>query len=57
MTTRGDRKSFRNEDLVLEVTPNIDPSVWDESKGINTPRHQIELIKERLELPALRPDR
>ena len=22
MTTRGDRKSFRNEDLVLEVTPN-----------------------------------
>jgi hypothetical protein len=32
MTTRGDRKSFRNEDLVLKVTPHIDPSVWDESK-------------------------
>src|SRR5947209_6681373 len=32
MTPRGDRKSFRNEDLVLKVTPNIDPSVWDESK-------------------------
>ena len=32
MVTRGDRKSFRNEDLVLKVTPNIDASVWDESK-------------------------
>jgi hypothetical protein len=32
MTTRGDRKTFRNEDLVLKVTPNIDPSVWDETK-------------------------
>jgi type III restriction enzyme len=32
MTTRGDRKTFRNEDLVLNVTPNIDPSVWDETK-------------------------
>ena len=34
MTTRGDRKTFRNEDLVLKVTPNIDPSVWDESKYV-----------------------
>jgi type III restriction enzyme len=31
MTTRGDRKTFRNEDLVLKVTSNIDPSVWDET--------------------------
>jgi type III restriction enzyme len=31
-TTRGDRKAFRNEDLVLQVTSNVDPSVWDESK-------------------------
>ena len=32
MTTRGDRRTFRNEDLILKVTTNIDPSVWDESK-------------------------
>ena len=32
MTTRGDRKTFRNEDLVLKVTTNIDPAVWDESR-------------------------
>src|SRR3990170_2683738 len=32
MTTRGDRQTFRNEDLVLKVTTNIDPVVWDESK-------------------------
>ena len=32
MTTRGDRRTFRNEDLVLKVSTNIDPNVWDESK-------------------------
>jgi type III restriction enzyme len=32
MTTRGDRRTFRNEDLILKVTTNIDPSVWDETK-------------------------
>ncbi len=32
MSTRGDRRTFRNEDLVLKVTTNIDPKVWDESK-------------------------
>ncbi len=32
MTTRGDRQTFRNEDLVLKVTTNIDPTVWDETK-------------------------
>ena len=32
MTTRGDRRTFRNEDLILKVTTNIDPSVWDESQ-------------------------
>ena len=32
MTTRGDRRTFRNEDLILKVTTNIDPSVWDESE-------------------------
>jgi type III restriction enzyme len=32
MTTRGDRKTFKNEDLVLGVTTNIDPSIWDETK-------------------------
>jgi len=32
MTTRGDKQTFRNEDLVLKVTPNIDRKVWDETK-------------------------
>src|SRR5712691_4610372 len=32
MSTRGDRRTFRNEDLVLKVTTNIDPKVWDESR-------------------------
>lgn len=30
--TRGDRRRFKNEDLVLKVTTNIDPGVWNESK-------------------------
>lgn len=29
---RGDRQTFKNEDLVLKVTTNIDPSVWDEAR-------------------------
>lgn len=32
MSTRGDRQTFRNEDLVLKVTTDIDPKVWDESR-------------------------
>lgn len=32
MPTRGDRRTFRNEDLVLKVRTDIDPKVWDESK-------------------------
>jgi type III restriction enzyme len=32
VTTRGDRQTFRNEDLVLKVTTNIDPQIWDETK-------------------------
>jgi len=32
MTTRGDRQTFRNEDLVLKVTGNIDPKLWDETR-------------------------
>jgi type III restriction enzyme len=32
VTTRGDRRKFRNEDLVLKVSDNIDPAKWDESK-------------------------
>lgn len=32
MTTRGDRRTFRNEDLVLKVSKDIDPKIWDESK-------------------------
>lgn len=29
--SRGDRQKFKNEDLVLKVTTNIDPAVWDET--------------------------
>ena len=32
MSNQRDRQRFKNEDLVLKVTTNIDPSVWDESK-------------------------
>ena len=32
MHTRGDRRTFRNEDLVLKVSENIDPKQWDEFK-------------------------
>jgi len=32
MSTKGDRRTFRNEDLVLMVTENVDPAIWDESK-------------------------
>lgn len=32
MSARGDRKIFRNEDLVLKVTTDIDPKKWDESR-------------------------
>jgi type III restriction enzyme len=31
MSTRGDRRTFRNEDLVLKVSENIDPAKWDVS--------------------------
>jgi len=30
--TRGDRQTFRNEDLVLRVSTNIDPAIWDDSR-------------------------
>jgi type III restriction enzyme len=32
MSTKGDKRTFKNEDLVLKVTENIDPKVWDEGK-------------------------
>jgi type III restriction enzyme len=32
MSTKGDKRTFRNEDLVLKVTENIDPKQWDEGK-------------------------
>jgi type III restriction enzyme len=32
VTIRGDRQTFRNEDLVLKVSTDIDPKVWDETK-------------------------
>ena len=32
MSTKGDRRTFRNEDLVLKVSRDIDPKIWDETK-------------------------
>lgn len=32
MSTKGDKRTFRNEDLILKVTENIDPTKWDEGK-------------------------
>lgn len=32
MNTRGDRRTFRNEDLLLKVSKDIDPKNWDETK-------------------------
>jgi len=32
MSTHGDRRIFHNEDLILKVTTDIDPKVWDESR-------------------------
>ncbi|MGZ8236261.1 MAG: DEAD/DEAH box helicase [Methylobacter sp.] len=32
MSSSGDRKTFKNEDLVLKVSPHIDPTIWDETK-------------------------
>lgn len=32
MGTKGDKRTFRNEDLILRITENIDPNKWDEGK-------------------------
>lgn len=32
MSTKGDKRTFKNEDLILKVTENIDPKQWDEGK-------------------------
>lgn len=32
MVIKGDKRKFRNEDLILKVTHDIDQKVWDESK-------------------------
>ena len=32
MNTKGDKSTFRNEDLVLKITENIDPNQWDEDE-------------------------
>src|SRR5437764_15086216 len=32
MSVKGDQRTFRNEDLVLKASENIDPAKWDESK-------------------------
>lgn len=32
MSTKGDKRTFRNEDLILNVTENIDPANWDEGR-------------------------
>ncbi len=30
MRTKGDKRTFKNEDLILKVSENIDPKKWDE---------------------------
>ena len=30
MSTKGDKRTFKNEDLILKVTEDIDPKTWDE---------------------------
>ena len=30
--TRGDGQTFKNEDLILKISQNINPAVWNESK-------------------------
>jgi type III restriction enzyme len=32
MISKGDKRTFKNEDLILKVTENIDPKTWDEGK-------------------------
>lgn len=32
MTTRPDKQTFQNEDLVLRVSENISPTVWDDTR-------------------------
>src|SRR3990172_103911 len=32
MSAKGDKRTFRNDDLILKVTENIDPKKWDEAK-------------------------
>ncbi len=32
MKAQGDRRTFKNEDLVLKVTNDIDPAIWNEAK-------------------------
>jgi len=32
VSTKGDRRTFRNEDLVLKVSEDIDPAKWDEGR-------------------------
>lgn len=32
MSTRGDKRAFKNEDLILKVTENIDPARWDDGR-------------------------
>lgn len=32
MAPRGDRRTFKNEDLVLKVSTNVDPGTWDENR-------------------------
>lgn len=32
MSTKGDKRTFKNEDLILKVTADVDPKTWDEGK-------------------------
>lgn len=32
MTTKADKQTFRTEDLVLKISKDVDPNIWDETK-------------------------
>ena len=61
MPANADRQRFRNEDLVLKVSPAVNRSRWDESRYeafldelCGTREYQKDAIRVALALPARR---
>jgi hypothetical protein len=53
---RGDRQTFKNEDLVLKVSQNIDPAVRDEAKPVKTVQMDV-FAYSRVPLGQIKPRR